>query len=159
MKIVNDSMKLRLDVCCGILILVLLAELGGGATASDNTSPRNSLAANTTLQGTNILPQSISNVPVTLLPPRRARLPATAATNRASAAPQRVATPPIPSNRVPASVLKKYDVNKNGVLDPGEWERYKSDLERRMVLIEVIAPATNSVGPASGVPTSKTEKP
>ncbi len=60
----------------------------------------------------------------------------------AQSAPALFGTPP---RHVPSAVLKKYDLDKNGILDAREWYEYRRGLEQRRAESDRINNATNSL--------------
>lgn len=51
----------------------------------------------------------------------------------------------ITSRRAPPSVLKQYDHDKNGLLDPAEWYLYRQDIEKRLEQSKIRTNASPSV--------------
>lgn len=55
---------------------------------------------------------------------------------------------------IPPALLKQYDANNNGIIDPEEWARYREDLAKRKDAWE----RAHSVAPASTQPDSAAPK-
>lgn len=64
---------------------------------------------------------------------------------------------PNTSRRAPPSVLKEYDRDKNGLLDPAEWYQYHQDLEKIRTELERLRVGTNA--PSSAASTNKAQNP
>ena len=96
------------------------------------------------------------------MPPNRfwPGAPNTPATNGPSGLDPRRSRPSqygITSHHAPPSVLKKYDRDKNGVLDPAEWYQYRKDLEKRQADRARLSRDTNSppVAASTNAPAAK----